>query len=470
MSVNQSTKANREPGGLQQIWNSMTASVTGKRDYAALAYRRNPDSLHDEALIIGWVVLSACIVGTGAYGIYYHYQIFSHAFSTWAIVSGVISCAIFVLGEVMKVGATLLLLRMLFTGGANKSPQTIFLSIGLLLLSVGTFWWSYDISTHSTSAINEAVKTADLRAGIIYDPATYTAPIDSQLASVNADIKRLSNMKVESGEISWPAQRAIAKAQETKDKLVAQRQSAELRYQSQQDSTSSTALSIIQQASARLADYGKWFEIVAAICLVIIIAPCESIGYRKAKQLLNAESATPVDAVATTPTTAPQDLTTTIKEAIRDVLAAKSPVVVNGFQQQPAGSPPTPPPPVGENRGSTVATTSTASPQPAQPTISHNSHKVVTEVVEDLEGVVMELCNKFKKEWPTRWRERVGNGGNLSTMQTNFKNWHDLLNTYLDGEHKPLSQKAQGRVEEFRQAYRDEILPTITTPQKNQQL
>lgn len=178
-------------------------------------------------------------------------------------------------------------------------------------------------------------------------------------------------------------------------------------------------------------------------------------------------------AVATTPTATPtpnpQDLGSTIEDAMRKVLAAKQPIVVAGFQQNPTGANPTPPPPVAENRGSAVATTSTAPPQPVGHAISHNSHKVVTEVVEDLEGVVMELCDKFKKEWPTRWRQRVANGGNLTTMQTNFRNWHDLLNTYLDGEHKPLSQKAQGRVEEFRRAYRDEILPTITTPQQNQQ-
>jgi hypothetical protein len=172
-------------------------------------------------------------------------------------------------------------------------------------------------------------------------------------------------------------------------------------------------------------------------------------------------------AVATTPTEptpAPQqDLTKTIEDAMRNVLTSKQPIVVAGFQQQPTGSAPTPPPPVAENRGSAVATTPTPPTQPAQPTVSHNSHKVVTEVVEDLEGVVMELCDRFKKEWPTRWRERVAKGGNLTTMQTNFRNWHDLLNTYLEGEHKPLSPKAQARVEEFRNAYKNEISPTILT-------
>ncbi len=443
----------------------MTASVTGKRDYAALAYRRNPDSLHDEALIIGWVVLSACIIGTGGYGIYYHYQIFSHAFSTWAIVSGVISCAIFVLGEVMKVGATLLLLRMLFTGGANKSPQTILLSLGLLLLSAGTFWWSYDISTNSTSAINEAVKTADLRAGITYDPTTYTAPIDSQLASVNADIARLSKMKVETGVISWPAQRAIAKAQETKDKLIAQRQVAETRYQSLQDSTSSSALAIIRQASSRLADYGQWFEIVAAICLVVIIAPCESIGYRKAKKILEEQAAQ--SAVATTPTaptpTPTQDFTSTIEDAMRRVLTAKQPIVVNGFQQQPTGSAPTPPPPVGENRGSVVATSPTAvSPQPT----AHSPQVRVataTEVVEDVERAVIEQLDRFGKYYPSKWNNRGQGGGKPETIAFNLANAIEVAEQ-LAGQ-GGVSAKTIARLEKCKIEYLTNVAPHVQNQQ-----
>jgi hypothetical protein len=136
-------------------------------------------------------------------------------------------------------------------------------------------------------------------------------------------------------------------------------------------------------------------------------------------------------------------------------------VIVAGFQQTPT----TPPLPIAGNGGSAVATTPTPFPQPVGAAIAHNSHTFVPEVVEDIEGKVMELCDKFKKEWPKRWRERVEKSGSLITMQVNFTTWHDLLNTYLNDNNAPLSQKAFDRVQEFQEAYKREILPTIKTTQ-----
>lgn len=82
-------------------------------------------------------------------------------------------------------------------------------------------------------------------------------------------------------------------------------------------------------------------------------------------------------------------------------------------------------------------------------------------IVEDIEGLVSALHNKWKKEWPARWRARVAAGGSTSTMETNFQNWTLLLESYLEGNHAPISQGSQAKVAELRKAWKEEIQPVI---------
>lgn len=456
----------KSANGFQQVWNRLSASVTGSRDYAAVAYRRNPDSIHDEALILIWLVLIASLVFTGGYGVYFHYEIFSNAFNAWSVLSGVISGAIFILGEIMKVGLGLLLLRSIFTGHWVKDLQTIGITCGLLIITTGAFIWSYDISVKSTGQINEAVKVSELRSGIIYDPAAYTAPLDSQIASLDKDIKRLAKMKVASGEISWPAQKAIAKAQETKSKLMSQRQAAETRYQAQQDSTSTASLLIIRQAAKQLGDYGGMAEITCIVCL-FIIALIESKAYKKFKDEKPVDTApTAHDPQPTTHSPQPtahdprptkQDLTDAVGQAIKQYFTQNKPVEVTGFRQAPTN--PVAPPPLltAENRGAVVATTS-HSPQPT----THNPRVHVAstvEFVEDVERAVIEQLDRFGKYFPSKWNARGKGGGRPETIAFNLANCIEVVDELM--KQGGISPATQSRVERCRKAYQEEVLPNL---------
>lgn len=437
MSQNQSTKTIFQAGSEWLAdW-----SAGNRRRFAEIASQRNDAHHYDEALLFVKGLLILCVCITLGFGIYFHYSIFSAAGGNTIVAVGA-SLLLFIVAEVLKVVFGQYTMQGLVNGVAFKMPLTnLLLTLCFGALTVGAFIWSIKISTKSVQSVNLALNTSKLHEQRPFTPPSSIAILDAQIAAAD-------EASAKAQKSTWrkrPTAEGLAvmqSAEQTKLALIAQRKTEwDAAYAAHQASMGEEG-KLLGMSAATLGMIGGCAEYVT-IFLLLIIALLRNKCYHENLKAQPSQGHQ----------TAPGHYDLMSKKAIHN----PSTIGFNAIRNRNE----TPPPPVGENRETPVATTSTTSPQPAQPTISHNSHKVVTEVVEDLEGVVMELCEKFKKEWPTRWRERVAKGGNLTTMQTNFTNWHDLLSTYLEGDHKPLSAKAQARVEEFRKAYREEILPTI---------
>lgn len=402
----------------------------------------NPDQIFDNLILPVKVALAIVIGITLSGGAWYHYSIFKAVFQN-NIVGFVGSIVWFLLIETCKVYLGWRLTLLFFSGGAWQSWPKFFVTLLLMAIVGYAFYLSVGISSRNIGSVSGSQRTTEMLEGNRFAPPPSIATLDGQIAEAEKAIAA-AKKSTWKGKPTTEGLRLMEKNSDLKAKLVAQRATELAKAQEEHENILAAKGGIIAQGSQQINIYGGILEGLTAL-LLVTLGLFVKISADQNKGLVE-ES---VDSVATT------DFSLAQKSA------GSAPIGFEAIRNRSTNTPATPPPPVGEKRGTPVATTPTASPQPAQPTTSHNSHKVVTEVVEDLEGVVMELCDKFKKEWPTRWRERVAKGGNLTTMQTNFTQWHDLLNTYLDGEHKPLSLKAKGRVEEFRKAYKEEILPTI---------
>lgn len=82
----------------------------------------------------------------------------------------------------------------------------------------------------------------------------------------------------------------------------------------------------------------------------------------------------------------------------------------------------------------------------------------MTEIAEDAERTVIELCGKIQKFYPSRWEKAAKNGGKLSTMAGNFRNFLQEIDGVLqDNPDTRLQPKWQARVHKYKQIYREEI-------------
>jgi hypothetical protein len=448
-----STNIFKQTGNLFANW-----TAGARANFEEQARRRNDGHHYDEALLIVQFLLYAVAVVPIGLGVYYHWNIAANLGGS-ALAATLLVGLLTIVAEITKIVFGRYLLRAVFNGVWMRSFADFGLTLCMVVMVVGGFVWSINISTKAVAQISAMKANEQRMATDAFTPPPSIAGLDAKIAAAEK-MSAKAQRSTWSGKPTKEGLDNMAKAETTKQMLLKQRESDIAAARKDYEERQALSISKITTSSQQVGFWGGAAEVLTIFLLIfleLLMVKC----YER-----NAVAPTPVEAVATTPTEptpAPQqDLKKTIEEAMRNVLTSKQPIVVAGFQQQPTGSAPTPPPPVAENRGGAVATTSTAPPQPVGAQVSHT---FIPEVVEDIEGKVVELCDKFKKEWPSRWRKRVEMKGDLSTMQQNFTQYYNLLNTYLSDEHKPLGAKALAKVEEFRSAYVNEILPTIKTTQ-----
>lgn len=72
--------------------------------------------------------------------------------------------------------------------------------------------------------------------------------------------------------------------------------------------------------------------------------------------------------------------------------------------------------------------------------------------------MIVELCGKIQKFYPSRWEKVAKNGGKMTTMATNFQSFLSEIDDILkDSPNTRLSPKWAKRVAEYREVFQEKI-------------
>lgn len=118
----------------------------------------------------------------------------------------------------------------------------------------------------------------------------------------------------------------------------------------------------------------------------------------------------------------------------------------------------TPPLSGGEKRGGTEYTQFHSSTDVAEKRAEKKKIRIVTQVEEDAERAVVELCGKIQRFYPSRWKKVAARNGKLSTMATNFHTFLTEIDEILKENPKlKLPLKWKKRVVDYRDIFNNQI-------------
>lgn len=165
------------------------------------------------------------------------------------------------------------------------------------------------------------------------------------------------------------------------------------------------------------------------------------------------------------------DFSELAKQITKELQQGYAHKTVVGFGgQRPVGDAPAapvegPPPPIAENRGTPVATGPHSPTPPVGSTAPTGGTglrvEVVEEIVEDVDATVDALCGKIGRYYPARWNRRVADNGAIDGIAANIGKFLEAIDGLLASTDAPIKQRTMDKVERYRTAYQDEILPQL---------
>lgn len=187
----------------QQLFGSNAEGV-----YARIQSYRDKGTQADEFLRFGWVLMALSMFFTVGYGVVFHYNlVLPYLGHTGAAVFAVVFTAFI---EVGKFYAGRWALRQLFFGIFKQGVPAFAIMVFGMLISVGTFYWSYWNSTKGVAYITGHLAETHIERQKV-DVAGALAPVDSRQGEIKSLADRGLNIKWK-GNVTRSGQRIAEKA------------------------------------------------------------------------------------------------------------------------------------------------------------------------------------------------------------------------------------------------------------------
>lgn len=237
------------------------------------AKMRSPDTNLDEARIFVMVIfwgVTLYILGTG---LYYHFEIFKVAsHSGWFAIA--ISATIFVVGEFGKYKLFTVFLWGLFSGDFSRSFPKLGAYVFMLVLIVGFYVWSWNISTNAAPTLNSLInKTSNMSSvggdsSAIKDLELQLATVTDQMQDAASNEKKGFSIKYRG--VTTQDGQAIAKKNATlKSKLADQQATLRMELLAARQKMEAYKTSQFDLAANQLSEYGGYGELAQLLLLLI---------------------------------------------------------------------------------------------------------------------------------------------------------------------------------------------------------